>query len=503
MAKRIVQKSKSSAEYWRQREEENLQKYLLEEEDYERRLQEILDYMQDQIQREINGFYAKYAEKEGITMAEAKLRIDQADIEAFARKAKKYVEEKNFSKQANDEMRLYNATMKINRLELLKANIGLELTAGFNDLEKYTGEILTERAMEELRRQAGILGDTIQNNEKTAKNLVNASFRNATYSERIWMYQDMLKAELDTLLRQGLIQGKNPKELATHLQKLFGVSKNNAERLMRTELARVQIEAQKQSYERNNFEQYTFLALGSACEACLALDGKHFKVKEMLPGDNAPPIHPNCRCATSAYMDENSYNEWLDTYQEHGLSFEEWKKEKTKISDDKGERDFFGTPRDITSEWTGSSKEGKVSETQEYIVNGEVYKVDGKRVLLDYDAHEKAVAKVIAKESGRNVQLVPRITFPQGIQTPDYLIDNEKWDLKTISTPGKNVLYNAVKKKKNQANNFIFDVTNCPLELEEINQQIYDLFRSTHLTFIDQIGVYEDGKIVRIYKRKK
>lgn len=336
MANKIVRKSKSSAEYWRQREAENLKKYLLSEEEYVKHVHEILDYTADQIQREINGFYSKYADKEGISIADAKRRIKSADVEEFARKAKRYVKEKNFSKQANDEMRLYNATMKINRLELLKANIGLELVAGFDELQKYDEEILTERAKEELERQAGILGNTVQNNEKMVSSIVNASFHHATYSDRIWMYQAMMKTELDKLLRQGLIQGKNPRQLASHLQKLFGVSKYNAERLMRTELARVQIDAQKQSYEQNNFEQYMFLALGTACEACLDLDGKHFKVKDMMPGDNAPPIHPNCRCATSAYMDENSYNEWLDTYQEHGLSFEEWKQSYGNTVAEKG-----------------------------------------------------------------------------------------------------------------------------------------------------------------------
>lgn len=296
--------AKNSRDYWKQREEENLKHYLLEEEDYTKRLHEILDYTADQIQRQIDGFYSKYAKKEGITLAEAKRRVKQVDIDEYSRKAKKYVAEKNFSKQANDEMRLYNATMKINRLELLKANIGLELTAGFDDLQKQLEEDLTSRATEELKRQAGILGETVLNNEKTAKAIVNASFRNATYSERIWMYQGMMKSELDKLLRQGLIQGQNPRQLAAHLQKLFGASKYNAERLMRTELARVQIEAQKQSFEQNGYEEYIFLALGTACEVCRELDEKHFKVKDMVPGENAPPMHPNCRCSTAAYMNE-------------------------------------------------------------------------------------------------------------------------------------------------------------------------------------------------------
>lgn len=328
MAQKIVQKSKSSTEYWRKREEENLKKNLLTEEEYVRHIHDILDYTADQIQREINGFYTRYARQEGISLAEAKRRIKSADVEEFARKAKKYVKEKDFSKQANEEMRLYNATMKINRLELLKANIGLELVSGFDELQKYNEEILTDRTKEELERQAGILGGTVQNNEKMVSSIVNGSFHNATYSERIWLYQDMMRNELDKLLRQGLIQGKNPRQLATHLQKLFGTCKYVAERLMRTELARVQIDAQKQSFEKNGYEQYTFLPLGSACGSCKALNGKHFDVSKMMPGNNAPPIHPNCRCSVSAYIDEDSYNEWLDTYKEHGLSYEEWKNQK-------------------------------------------------------------------------------------------------------------------------------------------------------------------------------
>ena len=107
----------SSQEYWKNREEENRRKNQKTEAEYERELREIYDYMMDQIQREINGFYAKYAKQEGITLAEAKKRASKLDIEEYARKARKYVKEKDFSKEANDEMRLYNMTMKVNRLE--------------------------------------------------------------------------------------------------------------------------------------------------------------------------------------------------------------------------------------------------------------------------------------------------------------------------------------------------------------------------------------------------
>lgn len=314
-----------SNNYWRRREEENLRANRKTEAEYEKAINDTYKYMLDQIQKEINGFYAKYARAEGITLSEARRRVSKLDTEEYGRKAARYVKTKDFSKQANDEMRLYNATMKINRLELLKANIGLELVAGFDELQKYFEEKLTNRTMDEFKRQSGILGRTMQNNEKAAHAIVNASFKNATYSDRIWMYQGMLKAELDSLLKTGLIQGKHPTELARHLQKRFGVSAYNANRLMVTELARVQTEAQKQSFIRNGFAQYTFLAIGTACEACRALNEKHFDIDKMMPGENAPPMHPNCRCSVAAYMDSEEYEEWLETYKEHGMSYEEWK----------------------------------------------------------------------------------------------------------------------------------------------------------------------------------
>lgn len=317
----------TSQEYWKNREAEQRKHNIRDEAEYQKHIREIYQNMIDEIEKEINGFYGKYAKKEGITIAEARKRAAKADIEALGRKAAKYVKEKNFSQQANEEMRLYNMTMKVNRLELLKAQIGLEMVAGFDELQKYYEEILTERTISEFERQAGILGKTIQNNAKAANAIVNASFHNATYSDRIWMYQDMLKNELSSLLQTGLIQGQNPRRLATHLRKRFGVSQSNAERLMITELARVQTEAQKQSFERNGFEEYTFLALGNACPICKALDEKHFKVAKMMPGTNAPPVHPRCRCSVSAYENSEDYKAWLD-YLSKGGTTEEWNKLK-------------------------------------------------------------------------------------------------------------------------------------------------------------------------------
>lgn len=318
-----------SKEYWEKREAENLKHCITEEKEFDKQLHRIYEDMLDKVQKEIDAFYGKYATKEGITIAEAKKRVSKLDIKAYERKAKRYVKEREFSAEANEEMRLYNLTMKVNRLEMLKANIGLELIAGHDEVQKFMEGILQGRTEDELKRQAGFLGKSVTNNAKAARTIVNASFHNATFSNRIWMHQDLLKAEVGKLLQNGLIQGRNPRVLAKDIEKKFNVSRHNAERLMRTELARVQTEAQKESFIRNGFSMYTFHTNTGCCDICAALNGKHFKIKDMAYGDNAPPVHPHCRCSTSAYEDSEEYNEWLD-YVSNGGTTEEWNKMRAK-----------------------------------------------------------------------------------------------------------------------------------------------------------------------------
>lgn len=330
----------TSSEYWRKREEENLAKNLKTEAEYAKEIQQTYNYAMDQVQKEIDSFYAKYADKEGITISEAKKRASKLDMEEYSRKAKKYVEEKNFFKQANEEMRIYNLTMKVNRLELLKANIGLELVGAFDELQRFYEQALTDRTLSEFERQAGILGASVPEDvANMADTIVNASFHNATYSQRIWAHQDLLKNELGRLLTTGMVQGKNPKVLARELRKTFQSSVYNSERLMRTELARVQTAAQMQSYKNNEFTEYEYMACHNhdVCEICKALDGKTFKVEKAAPGENAPPMHPCCHCATTASMDFEAYEKWLDGYSEHGLSFREWQEMQT----DSGKHDIM------------------------------------------------------------------------------------------------------------------------------------------------------------------
>jgi SPP1 gp7 family putative phage head morphogenesis protein len=326
----------SSNTYWRDRELEWKKKRLKDEKQYADEIQEIYANMMDSVEKEIESFFVRYASKEGITMSEAKKKVSNIDIKAYQRKAKKYVKEKNFSDEANEQMRLYNLAMKVNRLELLKANIGLELVAGHDELKSYTGDKLEGAYLEEIKRNASILGNTVIDNAKMAKTVADSSFKNATFSERIWVNQDQLKNSLSSVLSSALIQGKNPREFIPQIRKKFDVSRCNAERLLRTEIARVQTQAQAESYEANGIDEYEYVACGlkDVCPLCKEVDGKTFKLKDMEIGENAPPMHPNCHCATAPHSDRKEYEKWLDGLAngDHSLRFDEWKERQSDKS---------------------------------------------------------------------------------------------------------------------------------------------------------------------------
>jgi SPP1 gp7 family putative phage head morphogenesis protein len=344
----------NSKEYWEKREDEALKNYITDEERYDREIERIYTDMLENVQKEIDRFYRKYADDEGISINEAMKRVSEADIKAYERKAQRYVKDASldraankgktnkkgyyFSEQANEEMKLYNLTMKVNRLEMLKANIGMELIKGHAELDRFMEEILRGRTEEELKRQAGILGKTIKNNAKAAHAIPNASYKDATFSDRIWMHQSLMKADLDKMLKTGLIQGRNARALAGELEKYFigePEKKNGkkgaryvAERLMRTELARVQTEAQRQSFVANGFTQYMFIVNGRCCSECEAVAKENngiYDIENLKPGSTAPPIHPFCRCSIAVYEDSDEYEAWLD-YLEAGGTTKEWNK---------------------------------------------------------------------------------------------------------------------------------------------------------------------------------
>lgn len=157
---------------------------------------------------------------------------------------------------------------------------------------------------------------------------------------------------------------------------------------------------------------------------------------------------------------------------------------------------------DITKEWANTqNKKGSVTNRQFYTVNGVKYEVDNKHITLKPSSKEISIADTLSQKYGKNIELVPQIVYPQNIQTPDYIIDGERFDLKSPTGKGKDVLRDLIKRKKKQSPNFIFDLTDCPLTDEDVERQVTSIFSWHHTRFVDKIVIMKGNNILKVYKK--
>lgn len=148
---------------------------------------------------------------------------------------------------------------------------------------------------------------------------------------------------------------------------------------------------------------------------------------------------------------------------------------------------------------------GKITELESYEKNGVSYKIDGINVRQNNSKRELEIADIIRKKLGYNVDLIPEISGKyNNVSTPDYLINGNKWDLKELCNgTSKELLRNIVHKKKDQADNFIFDISECKLSTEEIFRQarcIFDTYYNTK--HVNSIMIIQGNEIIKILRRK-
>lgn len=345
-------------EYWRKREERNLKRLKKEEKDWEDQIDQIYQRMISELDDEIALFYSRFANNAEMSMAEAVKYLKKTDIDWYATRAKFYCElaakdfaegtDKRasiyFSDEANEEMLRYNATMRINRLEMLKSQMKLRILKAQSKAEETIDMALWQRTYDTFQHQAGILGNTVLDDvQPMVETIARASFHGQEFSERIWgKQQTQLQKQLNKALSECLILGKGAAPFTRKLQKIGNTTKAQASRLMRTELARVQTQAEQDAYEKCGFNDFMYLTNPSCCPECRKHDGRTYPMRKMEPGKTAPPLHPNCRCFTAPAVDREQmekdlgidkisdedvshFDEWMADYEKSGISWQEWK----------------------------------------------------------------------------------------------------------------------------------------------------------------------------------
>lgn len=277
----------------------------------------------DRMQSEIDRFYLAYAKKEGLTKQEAMKRASEFDVEKFAKKAEKAVKEKDFSPKTNSWLRTYNLKMKVSRLELLKAELALEIQNLTSEVNEVFDKARRDEYLAEYKRQAGILGISSSGAKKRMQSVLDADFYGQNFSSRVWGrtgLQANLQRDVFSSLDRIYTDMMGYKQEMARLAKKYETSKVNAQRLLKTEISRINADTQLAMLKDNGFTHMIYVAELGACDICGPLDQKAIPIDKVEKGVNMFPMHPNCRCSAYGHI-EMKYKEGGSTL----TDFEVWK----------------------------------------------------------------------------------------------------------------------------------------------------------------------------------
>ena len=275
----------------------------------------------DRLQAQIDKFYLGYAGREGLTKQEAMKRASEFDVTKFADKARKAVKEKDFSHKTNSWLRVYNLKMKVSRLELLKAELGLEINNLTSNLDEVFDNARRSEYLAEFNRQAGILGISSSGATKHLEAILNADFYGQSFSSRVWGkngLQSILQKDVFASLNRIYTDMNGYQKEMKRLAERYNTSESSAKRLLKTEIARINADTDHAVMKGNGFTHMIFVAESGACDICGPLDKKAIPIDEVEKGVNMFPMHPNCRCSAYGHIKMN-YKTGESTLDEYEL----------------------------------------------------------------------------------------------------------------------------------------------------------------------------------------
>lgn len=390
-------------EFWRKRYLKDKARAVNAAEDFIRK--DVKKYYMQaakEVQTDIEEFYKKYASQNGVTLAEARHRISQADFagidwEQLCRNASELDKQLKGKKDSlpgdvaarmerehreyEEKIKTLSAKGNITRLELLQAEIDkavLELydaqQVNIFDLLRNEYEDGYYRGMYSTQQCMGFGYNFAAVNTRAVEKAV-LNPRRDNYSKTIYRHQKNLKKDLAECLTVGMIKGESVDKTVSRVQRRLEVSHSNARRLVRTETAYIYERAMLDVYTECGIKEYEYLATldRKTSEICQELDGKRFKLTDALPGTNYPPMHPNCRSTTIAAFDDDVPS-------------------RRAARDDDGK--YYTVPSDMSyKEWQAKYMPDVPPDAKEY----RIIQADGKKAPKEEIKNFKAVVKNLSR----------------------------------------------------------------------------------------------------------
>ncbi len=304
---------------------------------------------QKQIEGQIARWYQRFADNNGITLAQARQYLKGAALKEFQWDVQDYIKYGQDNALMGGWMKeLENASAKyhISKLEALKIQTQQSLEVMFSKqmgtVTGAMGDIFESgyyHTAYELQKGFNIGWDIAGLDQSQIEKVLSKPWAvdGKNFSERIWTNKEKLISELHGELTQNIMLGADPQKAIDSLAKKMNTSKQNAGRLIMTEEAYFSSAAQRDCFNELDVEQYEIVATldSHTSDICRSLDGKHFPMKDFQAGVTAPPFHVYCRSTTVPYFDEDfgDIGERAARDEETGktyyipddMNYEEWK----------------------------------------------------------------------------------------------------------------------------------------------------------------------------------
>ena len=341
--------AKKTSEYWQKRfsDLENAQnEYAL---NTFRQIEPVFDKAQAQIQTQIEAWYQRYANNNGISLSEARKQLSAAELKELRWDVQEYIKhgrENAINGQWVKELENASAKFHISRLEALKIRTQQSMEVAFgNELDSLDHMIKNlyqsgyYHTCFELQRGFNAGWGIGQIDDRKLKKVISNPWAadGKLFSDRVWQLKTVMVNDLHNHITRMLIQGKAPDEAIKGMTKYLKSKSKNAKyqaaRLIMTEQAFISSAAQKDAFNDLDVEEYEIVATldSHTSEICKEMDRKHFPMKEYQPGVTAPPFHVFCRSVTAPYFSDNYDGERVARgkdgktyYVQDNMSYEEW-----------------------------------------------------------------------------------------------------------------------------------------------------------------------------------
>lgn len=272
---------------------------------------------QAEIERQTLQWYQRFADNNSITLQQARVRLNDPQLQELKWTVEQYIEhgrQYGIDKSWAKELENASSRFHITRLEALKLQNQQTVEALFGNQRDAMDTLLKRQYLDsyyrtayELQKGFGVGWDVAALDEGALARIISNPWATdgKNFSTRLWGSKQQLISELQKQLTQNIMLGRGPNEAVDAISKQFGVSRNQAGRLVMTESAYFASVSQQSAFGALGVKQYQIVATldERTSEVCQTMDGQVFPMKEYAAGVTAPPFHPWCRSVTAPYFD--------------------------------------------------------------------------------------------------------------------------------------------------------------------------------------------------------